>query len=134
MRTTADKAIRKSKQKSLVAGAPGAAVAAPVAQVAPAVGTAVPAPSVERVATVGLEGVTFNTDGKAVLMVVVDVPQPTMSENEKWPWTPWNIGYLRKQFEKDLRRVAQTVANFRHVEGILDARAAERASRAPASV
>jgi len=40
------------------------------AQVAPAVGTAVPAPSVERVATVGLEGVTFNTDGKAVLMVV----------------------------------------------------------------
>jgi hypothetical protein len=79
-------------------------------------------------AAVGLGGVTFNADGRAVVTALLDVPAPTMRENEKYPWTPWNVDYLKKQFAKDLRRVAQTVANHQYVAGLLESRAAERAA------
>ena len=79
-------------------------------------------------AAVGLGGVTFNADGRAVVTALLDVPAPTMRENEKYPWTPWNVEYLAKQFQKDLRRVAQTIANHQHVARLLESRATERAA------
>jgi len=83
---------------------------------------------VERavIAGVTLEG------GMANIAVRLDVPPPTMKENPKWPFTQWYVDNLTKQLQKDLRRVAQTIANAQYVRGLVEARAAKRAASKPA--
>jgi sensor histidine kinase regulating citrate/malate metabolism len=56
-----------------------------------------------------------------------------MAENPKYPWTPWNVDYLKKQLQKDLRRVAQTIANHQYVANLLESRAAAKSEK-PAAV
>jgi hypothetical protein len=74
-----------------------------------------------------IEGISLD-GGQANVAVRLDVPAPTMQENPKYPWTPWNVDYLRKQLEKDLRRVAQTIANHQYVANLLESRATARAA------
>src|SRR6266404_670630 len=62
----------------------------------------------------------------------LDIPRPTMAENKTWPWTAWNVQYLRKQVEKDLTRLATTIANLEHVSRTVEARAAAKAASKPA--
>ncbi len=82
-------------------------------------------------AAVGLNGVTVE-GGRANVAVSLDIPQPTMAENKTWPWTAWNVQYLRKQVEKDLTRLATTIANLEHVSRTVEARAAAKAASKPA--
>ena len=82
-------------------------------------------------AAIGLNGVTVE-GGWANVAVQLEVPQASMVENQKWPWTPWYVGSLKKQLEKDLRRVAQTIANLELVSRTLEARAAAKAASKPA--
>jgi hypothetical protein len=82
-------------------------------------------------AAIGLNGVTVE-GGRANVAVSLDIPQPTMAENKTWPWTAWNVQYLRKQVEKDLKRLATTIANLEHVSRTVEARAAAKAASKPA--
>jgi hypothetical protein len=78
------------------------------------------------IAGISLEG------GQANIAVRLDVPPPSMKENPKWPFTPWYVENLNKQLQKDLRRVAQTIANSAYVRGIVESRAAAKAAAKPA--
>jgi hypothetical protein len=82
-------------------------------------------PAPETQAAIGLNGVTVD-GGRANIAVSLDIPQPTMAENQRWPWTPWNVAQLSKQVEKDLRRLAQTVANLEHVSRTVESHASAR--------
>jgi hypothetical protein len=123
----ATKTSRKQTKKS--GEAPAAVAGSPIAPV-----TEVAArPSPEVRATTGLNGVTVE-GGRANVAVSLDIPQPTMAENPKWPWTPWYVESLKKQVAKDFRRLAQTVANLEHVSRTVEAHAAARAASKPATV
>src|SRR5205823_3381608 len=87
------------------------------------IGTEVPA--------VVMDGVRVE-DGRVVVAVTLPLPQPTMKENEKWPWGPWQVRYLENQAQKDLARLALTVGNLQHVRGLVEARAAAKAASKPA--
>ena len=82
-------------------------------------------------AAIGLSGVTVE-GGRVNIAISLAVPAPTMQENQKWPYTQWNIAQLEKQVEKDLRRVAQTVANLEYVSRLVGSRAAAKAASKPA--
>ncbi len=84
-------------------------------------------------AAIGLNGVTVE-GGRANVAISLDIPQPTMAENKTWPWTAWNVQYLRKQVEKDLKRLATTIANLEHVSRTVGARVAAKAASKPAPV
>jgi len=77
---------------------------------------------VERavIAGVTLEG------GMANIAVRLDVPPPTMKENPKWPFTQWYVDNLTKQLQKDLRRIAQTIANAQYGRVLVEARTAKK--------
>jgi hypothetical protein len=90
-------------------------------------------PTVEVAARteIGLDGITV-ADGRVSVAVSLSLPRPTMAENPRWVWTGWNVEYLKKQIEKDMRRLGQTVANLEHVRRTVEARAAARAASRPA--
>jgi hypothetical protein len=106
---------RTRKQAKKSGGASAAVVNRPVA----------PVSEVAVRNTLLVAGITLD-GGKASIALSLDVPAPTMRENEKYPWTPWNVEYLRKQLDKDLCRVAQTISNYQYVAGLIESRAAER--------
>lgn len=79
-----------------------------------------------------IAGISLEEGGsQANIAVRLDVPPPTMKENPRWPFTQWNVQYLRKQLEKDLKRVAQTIANSAYVRGLVESRAAAKAASKP---
>ena len=80
-----------------------------------------------------IEGISLD-GGQANIAVRLDVPPPSMKENPKWPFTQWYVDNLTKQLQKDLRRVAQTIANAQYVRGLVESRAAARAASKPVSV
>ncbi len=84
-----------------------------------------------EVSAVVMDGVRVE-DGRVVVAVTLPLPQPTMRENGKWPWTPWYVGSLQKQVAKDLARLSATVANYTHICRTLESRAAARAAAKPA--
>ena len=65
-------------------------------------------------------------NGDVQLVVTGRLPQATMSENKKYPWGPWQVTYNSKLVENDAARILQAVANARHVEQMVGARATER--------
>jgi len=77
-------------------------------------------------------------DGTVRITIVGTLPQPSIAENPKWPWTPWNSSYSRQQLDKDGLRVLQSLANAKLVDGVLASRAArreeEKAAKAPAQL
>ena len=82
-------------------------------------------------AVVVLEGIRVE-DGRLVVGTTLPLPAPMIVENEKWKWTGWQLEYSKKAVEKDLRRLAQTVANYERVRGVVEARAAAKAASKPA--
>ena len=76
----------------------------------------------------GVDGIMLDGQ-RAEVATTLDIPQPTMRENDRWPWTGWNVQYMRKQVEKDLRRMAQTIANLEHVSRTVAARESARAEK-----
>jgi hypothetical protein len=78
-----------------------------------------------------IEGISL-AGGQANIAVRLDVPPPTMKENPKWPFTQWYVDNLTKQLQKDLRRVAQTIANSAYVRGLVESRTAAKAASKPA--
>src|SRR5690242_14864244 len=88
------------------------------------------APRPETPVAAGPGGVTV-AGGRVSVAVTLDLPSPSTTENLKWPWVNWNVEQLRKQLEKDLRRVAQTAANLEHVRAAVETRAAARAASRP---
>src|SRR5258708_3226344 len=46
-------------------------------------------------------------DGTFRVTLAGNLPQPSISQNEKWPWTPWNVTYQRGILDKDGARLLQ---------------------------
>lgn len=65
-------------------------------------------------------------DGSVRITIVGNLPSPTVAENAKWKWVPWNVNYQKQQLEKDGARVLQSLSNLNLVEGTVSARAAVR--------
>jgi hypothetical protein len=74
-------------------------------------------------------------DGTVKVTITGPLPAASISENPKWPYTPWNVAYQQKMVEKDAPRVLQSVANLRYAEGVVAGRATrreeEKAAKAP---
>lgn len=123
MNTKARKQSKKQAagEKRIGTGVPAAAAARPTQELPAAVLDS------SWIAGISLE----DGGGQANIAVRLDVPPPTMKENPKWPFTQWNVQYLRKQLEKDLKRVAQTIANSAYVRGLVESRAAAKATSKP---
>lgn len=65
-------------------------------------------------------------DGTVTATIIGALPSPSIRENVKYLWVPWNVGYSKKQIEKDGARVLQSIANLKLVETTLASRAARR--------
>lgn len=74
-------------------------------------------------------------DGTVKVTITGALPAASISENPKWPFTPWNVAHQQSQLQKEGPRVLQSVANLRYAEGVIAARAArreeEKAAKAP---
>ena len=78
----------------------------------------------------------YSMDGASVsFTMAAELPAPTIVESQKYPWTPWWIGYAEKRVERDAKRLLQTLANLRAVTASVErrqaAREAAKASRQP---
>ena len=65
-------------------------------------------------------------DGTVTATIIGALPQPSIVENAKWKWVPWNVNYQKQQLEKDGARVLQSIANLKLVETTLASRVAQR--------
>jgi hypothetical protein len=65
-------------------------------------------------------------NGAVQITLVGKLPHPTVAENEKWPWAGWQVRYQQGLLQKDAERLLQSLANFEHVEGIVESRSQKR--------
>jgi hypothetical protein len=74
-------------------------------------------------------------DGSVKVVITGALPQPTIAENARWKWTPWNAAYQAGQLQKDGARVLTSLANLKLVESTVASRKAareeEKAAKAP---
>ena len=66
------------------------------------------------------------SDGRFQVTVTGELPVASVTQNAKWPWTPWNVSYQRGILDKDGARLLQSLSNLRHVQSTVEAKAAVR--------
>jgi hypothetical protein len=72
---------------------------------------------------------TAGEDGAVVFQIEGRLPAPTISENAKFPWSPWQVGYQQRALEKAAENVLLAASNLAHVKATVENRAKERSER-----
>jgi hypothetical protein len=76
---------------------------------------------------------TAGESGSVVFSVEGRLPSPTIAENEKYPWSPWQVQYQEKALEKAAENLLLAQSNLEHVRTVVESRAKERSEKRAAS-
>jgi hypothetical protein len=79
--------------------------------------------------------VSITREGAAPIMTVEGaLPSPSMAENERYPWSQWQVGYQEKMLYRAAQNLLQAQANLDFVRQVVAARSDERAAKKAAAV
>jgi hypothetical protein len=76
---------------------------------------------------------TAGESGSVVFSVEGQLPAPTIAENKKYPWSPWQVQFQEKALEKAAENLLLAQSNLEHVRTVVESRAKERSERKAAT-
>jgi hypothetical protein len=77
--------------------------------------------------------ISSSEEGAVMFSVEGRLPAPTISENKKYPWSPWQVQYQEKAVERAAENLLLAQANLEHVRSVVENRTRERSERRAAS-
>jgi hypothetical protein len=76
---------------------------------------------------------TSGEGGSIIFSIEGKLPAPTIAENPKYPWSPWQVQFQEKALEKAAENILLAASNLAHVKATVENRTRERNERRAAS-